>query len=134
MKFRVLYQNEIIGISELEHGDCGIGRWVIFGKFIPSENYLKIQPICQKISESLSPIPNEKKCTDEFTESLRNQIPPSQFKVITDLNEEFNVSSLLFTDFSHLYGKDAIEIEIVPDDNVNSQIIIEKYYKGSIGE
>jgi len=46
MKVEVLAKNEVIGHSDMQHGDPPMG--VVMGKFVPNENYLKYQNLVRE--------------------------------------------------------------------------------------
>jgi len=56
MRFEVKLGNEVIGFSELEHGDAPMG--VAFGRLVTTPAYRFIQPHCIEHREHWIPIPN----------------------------------------------------------------------------
>lgn len=48
MRFRVLIGDEVIGYSDLEHGDPPMG--VVFGSFVPTERYEPHRPLFREIA------------------------------------------------------------------------------------
>ena len=97
MKFSVLLDGVVIGHSNLDKSDLGMG--VVFGAFSPTQEYQLVQPIFQLFADG--------KHKEYYKE--RDAL---NLKLRTDTGDFVAVSCIHIADYSLEIGPDSMELEV----------------------